>query len=53
MVPVFVRHDEVVTPYTNGFFRDKNPRVQNRVVQDWCALDPSEHFAVSFNRKSV
>ncbi|KAI8602664.1 secreted lipase [Dissophora ornata] len=38
--------DEVVTPYTNGFLRDKNPLVQDVVLQNLCAVDLSEHVAV-------
>ena len=35
------KFDEVVTPYTNGRLRDKNPLVQNVVLQDLCAVDLS------------
>ncbi|KAF9097017.1 hypothetical protein BGX23_009935 [Mortierella sp. AD031] len=38
-----------VTPYTNGFLRDKNPRVRNQVLQDWCQEDMSEHTLLAFN----
>ncbi|KAF9900426.1 hypothetical protein EC991_007342 [Linnemannia zychae] len=37
------KYDEVVTPYTNGFLRDRNPLVKNIVLQDVCSLDVSEH----------
>ncbi|KAF9097573.1 hypothetical protein BGX29_008489 [Mortierella sp. GBA35] len=37
------KYDEVVTPYTNGFLRDNNPKVKNVVLQDLCSLDVSEH----------
>ncbi|KAH7059162.1 putative secreted lipase [Linnemannia elongata] len=36
--------EETVTPYTNGFLRDKSPNVKNVVLQnDYCSLDVSEH----------
>ncbi|KAK3810686.1 MAG: lipase [Linnemannia elongata] len=36
--------DETVTPYTNGFLRDKSSNVKNIVIQnDYCPLDVSEH----------
>ncbi|KAF9419993.1 hypothetical protein BGZ94_009250 [Podila epigama] len=37
------QYDGVVTPYTNGYLRDKNPLVQNVRLQDLCSLDLSEH----------
>ncbi|KAG0211605.1 hypothetical protein BGX28_007656 [Mortierella sp. GBA30] len=40
------RSDELVTPYTNGFFKGTYPNVRQVVLQDWCALDVSEHFAM-------
>ncbi|KAG0241974.1 Alpha/Beta hydrolase protein [Mortierella sp. GBAus27b] len=40
------KYDEIVTPYKTGFLRDNNPKVQNRVIQDWCSLDISEHVAL-------
>ncbi|KAF9981374.1 hypothetical protein BGZ65_004022 [Modicella reniformis] len=39
------KYDQVVTPYTSGHLRDKNPLVQNVVLQNICALDLSEHVA--------
>ncbi|KAF9906754.1 hypothetical protein BX616_000635 [Lobosporangium transversale] len=39
------KYDQVVTPYTNGILRDKNPLVQNVVLQDLCSVDFSEHVA--------
>lgn len=36
--------DEIVTPFVNGFLRDKNPRVENVVLQDLCPLDVLEHM---------
>ncbi|OAQ34563.1 alpha/beta-hydrolase [Linnemannia elongata AG-77] len=43
------KYDEVVTPYTNGFLRDKNPAVKNIVLQDLCSLDHSEHALQMFD----
>ncbi|KAF9113311.1 hypothetical protein BGX27_001847 [Mortierella sp. AM989] len=37
------KFDAVVTPYTNGFLKDKNPLVKNVVLQDLCAVDLSDH----------
>ncbi|KAF9345606.1 hypothetical protein BGX26_002961 [Mortierella sp. AD094] len=37
------KFDEVVTPYTNGFLRDKNPLVTNVVLQNLCAVDLDDH----------
>ncbi|KAG0366820.1 alpha/beta hydrolase fold protein [Gamsiella multidivaricata] len=37
--------DEVVTPYTSGLLKDKNPLVQNVVLQSLCPVDLSEHVA--------
>ncbi|KAF9952332.1 hypothetical protein BGZ72_006361 [Mortierella alpina] len=45
------KYDEAVKPYTNGFLLDKNPKVQNVVLQDWCALDLSGHLLIAFDRK--
>ncbi|KAI9238522.1 MAG: secreted lipase [Podila humilis] len=36
--------DEIVTPFVNGFLKDKNPRVENVVLQDLCPLDVLEHM---------
>ncbi|KAG0217796.1 hypothetical protein BGX33_009500 [Mortierella sp. NVP41] len=44
-----LQYKEFVTPYTNGFLRDKNPRVRNQVLQDWCQEDMSEHTLLAFN----
>ncbi|KAG9323678.1 hypothetical protein KVV02_002974 [Mortierella alpina] len=43
------KYDEVVTPYTSGFLLDKNPKVHNHVLQDWCVLDVSEHLLIAFD----
>ncbi|KAF9987225.1 hypothetical protein BGZ75_000890 [Mortierella antarctica] len=45
------RLDLIVTPYTNGFLKDKNPNVRNQILQDWCATDLSEHIFQAFDRK--
>ncbi|KAG0205421.1 hypothetical protein BGX28_002992 [Mortierella sp. GBA30] len=37
------KFDEVVTPYTNGFLKDKNALVTNVVLQNLCPLDLSDH----------
>ncbi|KAF8985011.1 hypothetical protein BGZ46_006301 [Entomortierella lignicola] len=38
-------YDEIVTPYTNGFLRDKNPLVYNVVLQNLCITDLDDHIA--------
>ncbi|KAF9582676.1 hypothetical protein BGW38_010898 [Lunasporangiospora selenospora] len=35
--------DQVVTPYTNGYLRDKNPLAKNVKLQDLCMVDLSDH----------
>ncbi|KAF9189946.1 hypothetical protein BGZ49_003754, partial [Haplosporangium sp. Z 27] len=39
-------HDEIVTPYTSGFLRDKNPLATNVVLQNLCITDLDDHFAL-------
>ncbi|HEX3791772.1 MAG TPA: alpha/beta fold hydrolase [Pseudonocardiaceae bacterium] len=39
--------DEVVTPYTSAFLT--GPDVTNILLQDQCALDLSDHLAISFD----
>ena len=46
------RYDEIVTPYTTGYLLDDNPNVQNKLLQNWCSLDYSEHVLQMFDRKS-
>jgi triacylglycerol esterase/lipase EstA (alpha/beta hydrolase family) len=41
------RYDEVVTPYTSAFLN--GPNVTNILLQNQCALDFSEHLAISFD----
>lgn len=36
--------DEIVTPYTSGYV--EGPNAENHVVQDYCALDFSEHVSI-------
>ncbi|KAF9575597.1 hypothetical protein EC968_002533 [Mortierella alpina] len=43
------KYDEVVTPYTSGFLKDKNPLVQNVILQDLCAADHSGHIILMFD----
>lgn len=44
---IMTRNDESVSPYTSGYLYALN--ATNIVIQDKCALDPSEHAAVAFN----
>ncbi|KAF9186559.1 hypothetical protein BGZ49_004172 [Haplosporangium sp. Z 27] len=37
-------YDEFMTPYTNGFLRDKNPLVSNVVLQNLCIIDLDDHI---------
>ncbi|KQY58618.1 lipase [Aeromicrobium sp. Root495] len=39
---IVTRYDELVTPYTSGI----EPGMKNYTVQDYCALDLSEHFQI-------
>ncbi len=39
---IVTRYDELVVPYTSGI----EPGMTNLVVQDYCALDLSEHFQI-------
>lgn len=39
--------DEIVTPYTNTFLRDEG--ATNLLVQDFCGLDKTEHFGISYD----
>ncbi|GAA1724830.1 esterase/lipase family protein [Aeromicrobium alkaliterrae] len=39
---IVTRYDELVIPYTSGI----EPGMTNYVVQDYCALDLSEHFQI-------
>ncbi|KAF9187335.1 hypothetical protein BGZ50_001977 [Haplosporangium sp. Z 11] len=38
------KYDTIVTPYTNGRLRDKNPLVENVVLQDTCLMDFADHM---------
>ncbi|KAF9321871.1 hypothetical protein BG003_010127 [Podila horticola] len=40
------RTDEIITPYTSGIIRDKNPLAKTTILQDICPLDLAEHIAV-------
>ncbi|KAG0296611.1 hypothetical protein BGZ96_009043 [Linnemannia gamsii] len=44
------KYDELVTPYTNGYLRDKSPNVSNKVLQDYCGFDLSEHLLQASDR---
>ncbi|GJJ68436.1 triacylglycerol lipase [Entomortierella parvispora] len=43
------KYDEIVTPYTSGFLKDKNPLVHNQLLQDWCPFDVSDHLLQGVN----
>ncbi|KAG0282438.1 hypothetical protein BGZ96_000480 [Linnemannia gamsii] len=43
---IVTKTDELVTPYTSGFLRDKSPNVHNQVLQNWCESGHSEHIAL-------
>ncbi|KAF9909042.1 hypothetical protein EC991_009103 [Linnemannia zychae] len=45
------KYEEVVTPYTNGWLRDNNPRVKNQLLQEWCVWDRSEHLLQAVDGK--
>jgi triacylglycerol lipase len=40
---IVTKHDELVTPYTSGIA----PGMTNEIVQDYCALDFTEHFEIA------
>ncbi|MEO6472783.1 MAG: alpha/beta fold hydrolase [Aeromicrobium sp.] len=40
---IMTKYDELVQPYTSGL----EPGARNFVVQDFCALDYAEHFAIA------
>lgn len=42
---IMTRNDELVIPYTSGIMEG----ARNRVVQDRCALDQSEHLSIIFD----
>ncbi|KAG0205420.1 hypothetical protein BGX28_002991 [Mortierella sp. GBA30] len=37
------KYDQIITPYTNSFLRQKNVNVTNAVIQDYCFLDFTDH----------
>ncbi|KAG0270254.1 hypothetical protein DFQ27_009046 [Actinomortierella ambigua] len=41
--------DSVVTPYTNGILRDKNPKAKSLTLQELCPLDLSNHLTMVNN----
>ncbi|GAB3543947.1 triacylglycerol esterase/lipase EstA (alpha/beta hydrolase family) [Actinopolyspora lacussalsi] len=45
---IATRYDEVVTPYTSSFLED-GPNVTNLTLQDFCAIDLTEHIGISYN----
>lgn len=48
---IVTKHDEVVTPYTNGFLSGSN--VTNITVQDGCPIDLGEHLVISYDRRAL
>jgi triacylglycerol esterase/lipase EstA (alpha/beta hydrolase family) len=45
---VATRTDEVVTPYTAAFLAPA-PNVRNTTLQDYCAVDPTDHINISYD----
>ena len=45
---IMTRHDEIASPYTNGFL-PKAPNVRNVVVQDFCPNDPVGHIGLPYD----
>ncbi|KAG0340281.1 hypothetical protein BG005_003264, partial [Podila minutissima] len=43
------RTDEIITPWTSGILRDKNPSAKTTILQDICPLDFAEHLTVMFD----
>ncbi|KAG0324301.1 hypothetical protein BG004_003500, partial [Podila humilis] len=41
------KEDTVITPYTNSYLRDQNPRVTNKAIQDYCFTDNTSHIGMS------
>ncbi|MET9200401.1 alpha/beta fold hydrolase [Gordonia sp. NPDC003585] len=51
---IVTRHDEIVTPYTNGLLAGPpGTRVRNIVLQDGCAADHSGHLGLVAGRRST
>lgn len=44
---ILTRNDELVIPYTSGLLEGR--RVKNRIVQNECGLDHSEHLSIIFD----
>jgi pimeloyl-ACP methyl ester carboxylesterase len=42
---IATKHDQVVTPYANGFLKG----AKNITIQDVCPIDNSEHLAISYD----
>lgn len=45
---IATKFDEVVTPYTSSFLAE-GPNVTNLTLQDFCAIDPTEHIGISYD----
>jgi triacylglycerol esterase/lipase EstA (alpha/beta hydrolase family) len=48
---IATKHDQVITPYTSSFLSGRD--VTNITVQDGCAIDLSEHVAISYDRRAL